>query len=272
MALHIENLPPIVKASTTQITLASTYLGQPTVARIGGQFYRLSALTLNTGTSGIGGLDTGSIANNTLYYVYLVVNGSNVPGLVMSTSSSAPTGFTRYKYIGKTKTFFGSTSLVDVNPLFVGNSFSEKGIEVEPKTLYTPDAGINQGLGTITSGGLSYTRVGDCLFLDGRFSTGTVTASEARLALPNGLTISTLAGGTEVVGRWSKGTTGGSVVKVGTIIASQNLGYIKFSIEDYTNTTNPYAAQLGNAIFQNSQALTINGTRIPITEYSGLFT
>jgi hypothetical protein len=48
------------------------------------------SLTLNTATSGANGLDTGSLAANTWYYVYVIYNGTTVSCL-MSASSTAPT-------------------------------------------------------------------------------------------------------------------------------------------------------------------------------------
>ena len=60
----------------------------------------LGALTVNTAVSGSGGIDTGSIAASTFYYVYTVINGSGVLALVASTSSTSPTGFTQYRKVG----------------------------------------------------------------------------------------------------------------------------------------------------------------------------
>jgi len=277
MALHIENLPPIVKASTTQITLASTYLGQTSVARIGGQFYRLSALTLNTGTSGIGGLDTGSIANNTLYYVYLVVNGSNVPGLVMSTSSSAPTGFTRYKYIGKTKTFFGSTSLVDVNPLFVGNSFSEKGVEVGPVIAFTPESNLSTNV--ILTG--FYYRDGE--YIIGEMScefTGTNTQNlVANLGIPASIGTVNLSkktisqdgnSGIDNNGYFSD-DTGSSYQILGQWDANVLYLYLGLASGTYITYSSLNPSSNVPVVIADDDFITIKFCA-PITEYSGLFT
>jgi len=67
-----------------------------------------SAFSKTTGAwavgTGNGGLDTGTIANSTWYYFYLINNPtSGVTDIVFSTSSSAPTlpsGYTLYRYIG----------------------------------------------------------------------------------------------------------------------------------------------------------------------------
>jgi hypothetical protein len=66
----------------------------------------LGSLTLDTAILGAGGLDTGSIAASTLYYVYTIVD-SNIIKLIASISSTSPTGFTQYKKVGA---FYTDTS------------------------------------------------------------------------------------------------------------------------------------------------------------------
>lgn len=62
---------------------------------------------LSTAVSGIGGIDTGSVAINTWYFVW-ICKGSSGTGLLLSTSSGSPTvpaGYnTYYKRIGAVKT------------------------------------------------------------------------------------------------------------------------------------------------------------------------
>lgn len=64
----MENIPPIVKASGTTLTLATTYLSQPTVIRVSGQTYQISStVTLNTATVGFNGIDTGFLALDIIF-------------------------------------------------------------------------------------------------------------------------------------------------------------------------------------------------------------
>jgi len=79
-----------------------------------------TSLTVDTAVSGFGGLDTGSLANDTIYYLYIVYS-TLVPGLVMSLSSSTPTGFTDYMKIGILST--NSTGDISVEPLFGQSTF-----------------------------------------------------------------------------------------------------------------------------------------------------
>lgn len=62
-------------------------------------------LSLLTTVTGLGGIDTGTIANVSYYYVYLIWDAvnSNVPALTFSLSSvkpQMPFGYNAYKYIG----------------------------------------------------------------------------------------------------------------------------------------------------------------------------
>ncbi|MFM2009547.1 MAG: hypothetical protein RIR02_1497 [Pseudomonadota bacterium] len=111
--LFTDNLPDLVIASNTTITMAATYLGKSTRLTIGGQQYKYSSLTtLNFGTTGFNGLDTGAIAANTLYYIYAVMQ-AGVPGLIASLASSAtgPSGFTSFKEVARARTATGSAIL-----------------------------------------------------------------------------------------------------------------------------------------------------------------
>jgi microcystin-dependent protein len=89
----------ITQVSGTQLQLASG-----TYATIGGQQYLNStSLFLTIGTTGVGGIDTGSTAANTSYNIF-AVQMSGTMGLVYSLSSTLPTGFTSAKLIGFTTT------------------------------------------------------------------------------------------------------------------------------------------------------------------------
>ena len=68
-----------------------------------------STLTLNSALSGLGGLDTGTVANTTVYFVFIVADtqGFNAPALLMSTSSTAPVmpyGYSALRRIGRVRT------------------------------------------------------------------------------------------------------------------------------------------------------------------------
>lgn len=71
-----------------------------------GTWHGSISLTINTSGTGANGLDTGSLASNTWYHLYLISNGTTVAGLA-STSATAPTmpsGYTYKKLIGSFRT------------------------------------------------------------------------------------------------------------------------------------------------------------------------
>ena len=82
-------------------------------------------LTLNSATSGANGLDTGSLAANTWYFIYVIYNGSAVSCL-MSASSTAPTLPSGYTF----KTGAIGAVYSDGSNNFVG--FLQKGRKVQP--------------------------------------------------------------------------------------------------------------------------------------------
>jgi hypothetical protein len=85
----------IVKTSGTQVKLP---LGSRIT--IGGQQYANSAdLFVNTGSTGAGGLDTGSLGVHQVWYIHAIVNVGAL-ALVASQSKTAPTGFTTFTWTG----------------------------------------------------------------------------------------------------------------------------------------------------------------------------
>lgn len=129
--LTADNIPDLVIASTTTITMASSYLGRPTRITIGGQQFKYSSLTtLNLAATGFNGLDTGTLASNQLMYIY-AVQSSGTPGLVASLAAPTvgPTGFTRWKEVGRCRTFSASATLGSiVNKIGGTSQYSAKGV------------------------------------------------------------------------------------------------------------------------------------------------
>lgn len=103
-----DNIPSLVVASTTSVTIAATNQGLPTSITIGGQqYYPASTLTLTTSGTGANGLDTGALGAIQLWYVYAIRQATTfVPALVASLTGPAtgplmPSGYgTAYKLVG----------------------------------------------------------------------------------------------------------------------------------------------------------------------------
>lgn len=87
-----ENIGTLTGTSNTTLQLTAS------VITVGAQQYTTGVLALDIDVSGFGGLDSTKAAN-TVYYVYAVVSSEAV-GLIGSTSSVAPTGFSNSKRVG----------------------------------------------------------------------------------------------------------------------------------------------------------------------------
>jgi len=93
--LREEIFKPLEKVTATTLKLPSG-----SIVNAGGQQFILEAdLICDVTVSGIGGLDTGAIASNSLYYVY-GINNNGVLALVASLSALLPTGFSAYRKVG----------------------------------------------------------------------------------------------------------------------------------------------------------------------------
>lgn len=72
------------------------------------QMISTSALTINAAANGLNGLDTGSLAASTLYYVYLIADpvDQNTMGAMISASATPlmPFGYSAYALIGYVRT------------------------------------------------------------------------------------------------------------------------------------------------------------------------
>lgn len=99
-ALSISNN---VSSPTTTMDLTATAV---IVETSGGVAYRLQnvSVSINVSSSGANGLDTGSVANSTWYYLYVIYNPSTgtVAGLASTsaTSPTLPSGYTAYSRFG----------------------------------------------------------------------------------------------------------------------------------------------------------------------------
>lgn len=128
-----------------------------------------------------------------------------------------------------------------------------------------------QGFGTVT-----YTNAMDCrhkrqgsdLLFECKFTAGTVAASEARITLPNGLTVdSTKTPAIRQVGQWWRGNSSASAYKRGAIIVTGGNSFIQFSVDDYSNVNNPFTALNGTTFAANSDVINFTA-RVPIAGWT----
>ena len=98
--------------------------------------------TLGTGTSGAGGIDTGTVAASTWYYVWAIAKPDGTKSAVLSTSSTSPTmpsGYTLKARVGTVRTD--------------GSSALYRTLQYGQRAYYVPTASTNTlGYPQITSG------------------------------------------------------------------------------------------------------------------------
>lgn len=172
-ALQPDNIPQLLRASNTTCTLAAVHGGKTTRITIGGQQYPLTGtLTLNTATSGFGGIDTGSVSSGLLQFwnVYAVHNGGTV-GLIASLAgpSTGPAGFTSaYKLVGAFCNVGDDSS--------IGSTCTIEGtIETEWINVINPANYVSNvsSAGTNAFHKLAWKRIGDTMYMDWYFRMGT---------------------------------------------------------------------------------------------------
>ena len=128
--IFTESIEELVLATTTTVTLASS------IVNIGGQQYQNdNTITLDMSTTGLNGLDVGSIAASSAYNIFAVYSSGEL-GLTASLSAT-PSGFTQYKQIGTAVTDSGTATLYEV-------SDSTKPLEAQTDNLGSKTASKDQ--------------------------------------------------------------------------------------------------------------------------------
>lgn len=106
-------------------------------------------VTINSGTSGANGIDTGSIANSTWYAVYVIYNPTTlaVAGLISTsfTSPTLPSGFTQFSRLGSFRTD-GSHNFLRI---------LQKGRRAQYTVLSATNTANYPNMGTTTSASLT---------------------------------------------------------------------------------------------------------------------
>ena len=267
----LENVAPLVKASSTTITMAPTYLGQATRIQVGGQSYTTSStITLNTATTGFNGLDTGSLASNQLYYIYAVVS-SGLLGLVASTAApgTGPTGFLAWKEVGRFRTFLGSAAIAVVINRILGNNRAASKIQ-----LFSDTTGWTaSNFGTVTALTSKEFLVGNTISAQIVFTSGTPVASSAILNLPYSMDTTLLGSEPKIVGNWFSKAGTSSIYNTGREAYLLYDGSTANQLFRTTDTSsNAYVKENANVSFSSGAKADIALNSVPVVEFAGLFT
>lgn len=159
------------------------------------------------------------------------------------------------------------TSNIVISGVIVGPGIVAQGAIVSDPLSYTPNAAVNQGFGTLTNVDLKWQRIGDSMKIVGQFTTGTVAAAEARLALPDGFTIFS-GTGNRTLGRWYLEDAIAADIKGGQILTAGGNGYLTFGIQETANAVSPFANRNGATQFTSTTRVHVEVT-IPITQWQG---
>ena len=141
-----ESIGKLVKLTASTLSLPASRIS------IGPMQYVTSALTLNTATIGVGGVDA-TVTSSAIYTVYAVVS-SNVVYLIASLNATLPAGFTQARAVGGFSTDTSSqidqvaSTPGDLNVLGTGNFVS--GLIAPPVQNFLINGGFdfNQRFGT----------------------------------------------------------------------------------------------------------------------------
>lgn len=127
---------------------------------------------------------------------------------------------------------------------------------------YTP---TTNGLGTIASVETKWRRVGDSIEIAGNFTTGTTTASEARLGLPSGLTSAAISNIRVAGVVFPDNVDGGSNISIFSALIEPSVTYLTFGFRN--SSAAPLTKQNGNGIFASSTRISIHAT-VPIANWA----
>lgn len=156
----------------------------------------------------------------------------------------------------------GTTAIV-LQSLIVGPGNQATGAVVSEWISYTP---TTSGFGTITSDNVYYRRVGSSIEVQGEFTNGTVSATEAQIGLPSGLTIGG-ATGPRVIGKFD----------TNTVASDNNHNVLATSSDSFVNISrhNMQATPTNMLLPANGSAISFSTTRVSfffsvsITQWEG---
>lgn len=127
---------------------------------------------------------------------------------------------------------------------------------------YTP---TTNGLGTVASVEMKWRRIGDSIEIAGNLTTGTTTASEARVGLPSGLTSAAISNIRIAGVTFPDNVDGGSNISALSTLIEPSVTYLTFGFRNGASA--PLTKQNGSSIFANSTRVSINAL-VPISGWT----
>jgi hypothetical protein len=222
--------------------------------------YEITSGTFSTGDLTVYAYDvTNALVIQPAGYLIQSLSGTSFKHIATFQTSSNSSS---YRFIIHTATTSASAYTLKFDNFIVGPQIIEYGAPVTNWSSYTPTF---NGVGTPTSVDVWYRRVGDQIEVMGKFTTGTVTAAEARVSLPSGLTSDTTKiASIRLVGDWALGTTFGGNIKP-TVLIESGVSYFTFGFD--TATQAGLTKQNGNALFATGQTVAFHA-KAPVSGWS----
>jgi hypothetical protein len=132
-------------------------------------------------------------------------------------------------------------------------------------TSFTPST--SQGFGTISNNELMYLRVGQCMSIQGKFTAGTVAASEARIGLPTGITSASTTYIPSI--RLCGHTATTQANQVESILIEPSVTYVTFGRELWSGAgTAPITKANTNDFIASSDTVMLWAMNIPISGWN----
>lgn len=155
---------------------------------------------------------------------------------------------------------------LEISDIKIDTSAKVYSLASSPAENYTPT--YSAGMGTVTHDYATYRRVGEFMFLEGRFTTGTVTTGTANISLPSGHTIN--VGNNRGAGRWDASVGSTSDFSSGAFQLSDGDTVVYMGDSFSTAASSGTILSVGNAnvILSSSTAYTWE-VIVPITEWAG---
>lgn len=119
------------------------------------------------------------------------------------------------------------------------------------------------GMGTVTVSSLQWRQVGSNVEIRGTWTTGTVTAVEARISLPNSYSSSSSVGTLELAGNFGRGATVAAITE--RILIEASVTYMTFGIQSAAAVA--LSKGTGTAAFASATAYSLQAS-FPISGLS----
>lgn len=220
--------------------------------------YEISSGTYASGDVGVFIYD---VTNATLIQPIVIdIPGASGSGARFQTQFQSTTS-TSYRLILHVRTTSASAYVIEVDNFIVQPPKSFVGTITTAWTSYTPTM---VGFGTTSNMDMYWRRVGDSIEIQGSFTSGTTTATQARLPYPSGIVPDTAQyAATKIQGSWNRNLSSGSARKRGTFAVDTN-SYFRFTSDDYTTASAPNTSLNGDVICSSGDTIFISMPAIKV--------